>query len=370
MAESDPTGLDTLIRQRCSRPSFARMISWEILKSSGDPPKKSKKSTQRVKKSTSSAEEQNESEEEKCMGKDLELEDSESDESEYFSAEENFPEKIENVDECADEDEDGSSSDVAISDKEGVHTAFQAVNICDSGGERKRRLSKKQKKKRRRQRKEGNERLFMCYAEYTAPFKFAESIDYSIDELREDLVSGTGNSPAHVPSLFELCTRSLWSNTKSKQLRYQLLPVPLKTAVSLHRQLQAFATFQLSCLYRSLAELESKDTQLLTQVAIRSVWSTDYAVRDPERGTRKCMTLFPFMQNRTESEITKVIPFTYACYGHADYAARVGSHDDPRTSMYATSRKQNVPLCVLHCMHACRCVCVHVLIVLGGFVMM
>ena len=196
------------------------------------------------------------------MGKDLELEDSESDDSEYFSAEENFPNKMENVDECA--DEDGSSSDVAISDKEGVHTAFQAVSICDSGGERKRWLSKKQKKKRRRQRKEGNERLFMCYAEYTAPFRFAESIDYSIDELREDLVSETSNSPAHVPSLFELCTKSLWSNTKSKQLRYQLLPVPLKTAVSLHRQLQAFATFQLSCLYRSLAELESKDTALDT----------------------------------------------------------------------------------------------------------
>nr|KAG5695977.1 hypothetical protein BaRGS_023356 [Batillaria attramentaria] len=40
MAEGDATGLDILIRQRKSRPSFARMISWEIEKSSSNPPKR------------------------------------------------------------------------------------------------------------------------------------------------------------------------------------------------------------------------------------------------------------------------------------------------------------------------------------------
>lgn len=337
MEESDTTGLETLIRQRCSRPSFARMISWEILKTSGDPPRKSNKPTHRANKAASSGKEQQEDEEGNC--KDRDLEDSEYDESEYFSADENFPEEIEDVDECIDKDEAGSSGDVAIGDEEDVCTAFHAVNICDKGGERKRRLSKKQKRKRRRQGKGENEN-FMCYAEYTAPFKFADSIDYSIDELREDLVSGTGNAPAHVPSLFELCTKSLWSNSKNNRLRYQLLPVPLKTAVSLHRQSQAFASFQLSCLYRSLAELESKtDTWYLTLVASRNVWSTGYVLRDPESVKYRCITPFQFANDMEGSEITKVIPFTYGCYGHANYAVHVHVYDDPRTLMYATSRK-------------------------------
>ena len=312
------------------------MISWEILRSSGNPPRKPNKSTRRVKKSSFSAEERNEDEEEELEEKHLDLEGSESDESEYFSASEHFPEERAKVDECLGEDVDGSDSNAGDSDDEEVCTTLQAVSVSvsDRGGERKRRLSKKQKKKRRRQGKEN----FLCYAEYTAPFQFAESMDYSIDDLREDVVGGTYNAPARVPSLFELCTKSLWSKKNSLlALRYQLLPIPLKTAVSLQRQSQAFANFQLSCLYRSLAELESKkSTSYLTMVATRNVWSKGViAMTRDSPGWMNANTLAAHGEEGFGNEITAMIPFTYACYGFHE----VHGYTDPRSLVYAISRK-------------------------------
>ena len=326
MAE-EKKGLATLIKQRNSRPSFARMISWEIQNSSNDPVTKSRKSARSTKSTVGSEEGQNEN---KVADEpeDESVIDSESGDSEYFSAEESCPAE-QHSDLCDEEESEGSSGSDVTKD---ICASFQVASISDRNTERRRRLSKKQKKKKRRQGKEG----CVYYAEYKAPFQNADDIHFSISDLSEEVVSRASNMSAIVLSLFELCARSLWSKSnRLPALTYQHLPVPLKNSVTEYRQSQAFASLQLSCLYRSLAELESQDDKCGTQVHARCVWSPVYAVRDTVTGHTDIIDSL----GNEGNEISMVIPFTYASFGLPQYNTWRFSGRDACCVMYKTSCK-------------------------------
>ncbi|KAK7100987.1 uncharacterized protein [Littorina saxatilis] len=305
MAESDTTGLAALIKQRASRPSYARMISWEILKSSGNsPPHKSIKSSGRRKNKPASNKQHDEEQRDR---------DTDSEESEYFSADENVPEQTSRN---SDEDESVTSSSSDDDSDEMVSASLQAMKLSTGGaGERRRGLSKKQKRKRRRQ---GHDKSVLCYAEYTVPFQNTGSVDLSADDLRDELVSDASNVSARVPSLFDLCTKSLWSASHShRSAAHHLLPGLVKSSMASYRQSQAFSSLQLSCLYRTLAQLESKKTdhQFEVLAAVRNVWGIGVAIK--HKNGREFAKYGPALHQRA-SDASFVIPFTYSSQQFAD----------------------------------------------------
>ncbi|XP_076439799.1 uncharacterized protein LOC143279652 isoform X2 [Babylonia areolata] len=325
MAEEDTSGLELLIQQRINRPPFARMISWEISKSSEDPPHKAGKSGHHEK--ASSPLEENELQGEELCCKEKESEGSESDESVYFSAEESIPEnQTDNSDdeESSEKNMDGSNEDQDVS-------SFLAASYCQSGKERQRGRTKKQKKKRRRQAKEG----YINYTEYTAPFQLEENINFSISSLRQEVVCRTENTSARVPSLFELCAHFIWSkSSRLPALHLHLLPRPMKKAVSVQQQSHAFSSLQLSCLYRNLGELEEKARADESVLVTRNVWSKVYAVK--WHSSRHIETSIPQdLSGRRGQEVTMVIPYCYAVLGQADHER--WCQVEPRDSLYKTS---------------------------------
>ncbi|KAK7482278.1 hypothetical protein BaRGS_00026521 [Batillaria attramentaria] len=331
MAEGDATGLDILIRQRKSRPSFARMISWEIEKSSSNPPK-SKTNTsasQRAKNQKRSGEQSvlesgawEGGEEDDGDGLDDELELSESDDSEYFSAEENvhstgYPCDGDLIDDFVGSGgEDDNSFDTNM-----ILVSSQIGNVSLNSGDRRRAPSKKQKKKRRQHQEH--------YSDFTAPFRNVENFDFSIEELRGDLLSKTSDLMAGVPSLFELCLKTLRASSRQSSIGYELLPGPMKHAVSSWRQQRAFTTMQLSCLYRFLAMLERKQVDTnIDWLVMRNVWSVGHRTRDTAEQDGVGLI---------GSEMTMVIPYAYASCGYGKRIRYTWCGLDAQYGLYVTS---------------------------------
>lgn len=310
MADDDFVGIDILIRQRLSRPSFARMISWEIQRQSEDYSNTCYASSHKELENLDQVELKADAKEDTVVldkhqfDKDgSEEEDfSSSEESEYFSAEENFsictPEDLvkEGLGMC--DTEDHREELFAFKDNGREQTPNRMYL-----GDRKRSPSKKQKKKRRKNYQ------FSCtnYAEYTVPFRNVENfenINLCYEDFEQD-VSETTDIPAKVASLMELCIKALWSKARKEfDAGYDYLPRPVQYSASTWKRKQNFVSIQLAYLYRNLAQVERRVDMASSSKSLRNVWSykTEYSNTD---------------FSLPGSDVSLVIPYMYASCGEA-----------------------------------------------------
>ena len=261
--EVETTGLKELIKHHRSRPSYARMISWEFSKSGSDQitqPRRRRRS-KRNKSGNSLVEEgdgklgpqgeENDGEEDDAfIDKDGIENASSTDDSEYHSAEEHL----------TDSDPISRSSSISDSEVSELAASFQTCRTNDEvmdesesvgdfrnpvvDSERKRAPSKKQKRKRKKSRLSDGTHFFLD----DLPFANFQEFDIVEDESMDNVCV-----LKPVPSLLDLCMqacRNLNSDAKS------IMPRSLKSSMSGTSSKFHLEKTQLSWLYSLLTDIE------------------------------------------------------------------------------------------------------------------
>ncbi|KAL5011649.1 hypothetical protein ScPMuIL_010200 [Solemya velum] len=265
MAE-DGSGLDILISHRKLRPAFARMISWEFSRDSEIKPRRRRHSSKKKLSATNMQDEKSEEcftnsdseNEQKVSNQSMDKlsgESGDSDDSEYYSAEEYIGQSKTQIGTSDQSNLLNYSSEIpCVGD--GCSITPQAIDIGDveakvhpesyfknphSERDPHRAPSKKQKRRRRR--------LKMFFVDKVLPFTDAESFD--LDTIQPDLEENFSSSRLF-PTLVELCLHKVWG-PKSRKQPLRQLPPGMQTFVHHYHRDKSYFRLQLSYLHTELA---------------------------------------------------------------------------------------------------------------------
>ncbi|XP_046561784.1 uncharacterized protein LOC124270783 [Haliotis rubra] len=163
--------------------------------------------------------------------------------------------------------------------------------------------SKKQKKRQ----KDRLKKQSVTYVDYDAPFRNVDNIDFEFADLVGDSFVNSRPNIRNVPTLFELCLRSV-STKRSNQKRQSTstMPRPMKHVLYERRRDQAFTSIQLSWLYRLLAFMEKQNPPNTCKLMSRNIWNDEYYNDDDFIG----------------GGVTSILPYSYV---KKDDSSRYGS---------------------------------------------
>lgn len=285
--EEDTEGLDRLIKQKKSRPNYARIISMEFTRNASNP------NTDPKKKYKGPCQSKNLDECDQSLAMSVAQPDS--DDSEYYSAEEfifssSSSSSISSSDESTTTDLDRSSDSVfdslqsstnSSSFFDSVDTQTNFTSSCSmSQSERHRAPSKKQKRKRK---KSGNP-----INNYSLPFCSGDVFDMELNEVKEEIDEKDTNILKTVPSLVELSV--IASKRLSKSHPHINIPKTIRRVLQLGNSDHSLRQQQLDCLFEVL-ELSNKlkfyqskrmyphtpssKANNMTTLPYRNIWSID-----------------------------------------------------------------------------------------------
>ncbi|XP_071087347.1 uncharacterized protein [Haliotis cracherodii] len=302
--------LGRLVAQRKQRPVFARMISWEIT------PHEAPGGTtcDQVSNSDSAGDASSENEAKGDNSND-------SDESEYFSAEERTSLSDSDTDLLNQSTDNKAIGEAALVSSDNTDSVFDSVdnNSNQTQVGRDRAPSKKQKKRRK-------DRLKMqsiLYADYDAPFRNVENIDFEVADLVGYSDENSRPNIRNVPTLFELCICSISTKgTRQKRQSTSSMPRPMKHVLYERRRDQAFTSIQLSWLYRLLAYIEKQEAACKSTCTLkaRNIWNDDYCAQEDYTG----------------GEVTSILPYSYINYKRTYYSHTGWHHPFYRLSVVAS----------------------------------
>jgi hypothetical protein len=279
--EEDTEGLDRLIKQKKSRPSYARIISMEFTRNVSNP------NTDPKKKYKGPCQSKNLDECDQSLAMSVAQPDS--DDSEYYSAEEfifsSSSSSTSSDDESTTTYLDQSSDSVfdslqsstnSSSFFDSVETQTNFSSSCSmSQSERHRAPSKKQKRKRK---KSGNP-----IDNYSLPFCSGDVFDMELNEVKEEIDEKDTNILKPVPTLVELSV--IASKRLSKSHPHINIPKTIRRVLQLGNSAHSLRQQQLDCLFEVL-ELSNKlkmyhdsyrftKANNLTTLPYRNIWSID-----------------------------------------------------------------------------------------------
>ncbi|XP_067663372.1 uncharacterized protein [Haliotis asinina] len=280
----EDVALSRLVALRRQRPAFARMISWEIR------PHKAADETTCDQASSS------ESDGDACSGSETKGDNSnDSDESEYFSAEERSnlsDSEAQSLNQSAEYCSVGDAASVGSDCTDSVFDSVDTVS-CQTQMGRTRAPSKKQKKRQRDRLK----KQAITYVDYDAPFRNVDNIEFEFADLVGDSFVITRPNIRNVPTLFELCLHSVSTKRSShKRQSTSSMPRPMKHVLYERRRDQAFTSIQLSWLYRLLGFMEKQNPPSMCKLKVRNIWNDEY---------------YNDNDDYTGGGVTSILPYSY-----------------------------------------------------------
>ncbi|XP_046561775.1 uncharacterized protein LOC124270750 isoform X2 [Haliotis rubra] len=153
------------------------------------------------------------------------------------------------------------------------------------------------------------------YAEYDAPFRNVENIDFELEDLVGYSDETSRPDIRNVLTLFEMCIRSVSAkHFRQKQQLISSVPLPIKDVLYERRRDQAFTSIQLSSLHDLLAFME-RDSIMLTTLKNYGVNETTITTyRDLIVRTRNIWNDDAFesiYRDYIDGECTSILPFSY-----------------------------------------------------------
>lgn len=264
MDEQDVKGLQNLVSNKHQK-SYTRMVSQEFSSAERRQPLQGGRARRRSKKSSSSVTEtDNAAAETHAEGGK-----SDSEESEYFSAEE----EVDLFD--SDKSTDNNSLDESDQHTDSVFSSTQATaKTCSVPRLHTKAPSKKQKRKRRQSKPESETALF--------PFANIDNLDIDFIELNEELSHVSCTTVREVPSLQHLSI--LASRNLAPQNKISPLPQGLKPILTLSYARLGLQKNQLSWLFKLLSHFGLKEEAFRTKFfcydlklpfPYRNIWSSE-----------------------------------------------------------------------------------------------